>query len=243
MRLVLVHTHAQLRELWRYPAFAVPTLLLPALFFLIFVVPRLEAARANAFMAFYAAFAVLGIAFFQFGVGIANERASPWELFLRVLPVSVAARFAARIVAALAFASAAAALVVVVALLTTPAALSAGRWAALAAVLASGAVPCALLGIAIGYWAPPRAALPLANLLYLLLAYAGGLWTGFAALPGAVEHVSPFLPTRQWAEALEAAVDGRAWPPAAAAALAVYTLGFGMLALAGYRRDEGERFV
>lgn len=243
MRLVLVHARAQLRELSRYPAFAVPTLLLPALFFLLFVVPRVEAARANAFMAFYAAFGVLGIAFFQFGVGIANERVSPWELFLRVLPVTPVTRFAARILAALVFASAAVALVVGVALLTTPAALSAGRWAALVGVLTSGAVPCALLGIAIGYWAPPRAALPLANLLCLLLAYGGGLWTGFAALPGPVEHVSPFLPTRQWADALEAAVEGRAWPPGAVPALAAYTVGFAGLALLGYRRDEGERYA
>jgi ABC-2 type transport system permease protein len=243
VRLVFVHARAQLRELWRYPAFAVPTLVLPALFFLIFVVPRVEPARANAFMAFYAAFGVLGIAFFQFGVGIANERVSQWELFLRVLPVSAAARFAARILAALAFASAATTLVLAVALFTTPAALSTSRWAALVAVLALGAVPCALLGIAIGYWAPPRAALPLANLLYLLLAYAGGLWTGFAALPGAVEDVSPFLPTRQWAEALEAAVDGGGRPAGAAVAWLVYTLAFGALALLGYRRDEGERFA
>jgi ABC-2 type transport system permease protein len=239
---VLVHARAQLRELWRYPAFAVPTLVLPALFFLIFVVPRVRPERANAFMAFYAAFGVLGIAFFQFGVGIANERVLPWELFLRVLPVSAFARFAARLVAALAFASAATALVLAVALLTTSAALPVADWAALVVVLALGAVPCALLGIAIGYWAPPRAALPLANLLYLLLAYAGGLWTGFGALPSAVEHVSPFLPTRQWAEALEAAVAGRGWPPGAAVAWIVYTLAFGALARAGYRRDEGARF-
>ena len=32
-------------------------------------------------------FAVIGVAFFQFGVGIAVDRASPWEAYLRTLPV------------------------------------------------------------------------------------------------------------------------------------------------------------
>ena len=95
---------------------------------------------------------------------------------------------------------------------------------------------------ALGYWAPPRAALPLANLLYLVLAYAGGLWTRPSSLPGAVAGISRYLPTRAYADALVAAALGlgvawRAW-----LALGLFTALFGVLAVAGYRRDEGRRF-
>ena len=40
MRLVLLHARATTVELLRYPAFLVPTLLFPAVFFLFFVAPR-----------------------------------------------------------------------------------------------------------------------------------------------------------------------------------------------------------
>ena len=86
MRLVLLHARATTLELLRYPAFLVPTLAFPAVFFLFFVAPRTQAA-ASVEMATFAGFAVIGVAFFQFGVGIAVERASPWETYLRTLPV------------------------------------------------------------------------------------------------------------------------------------------------------------
>jgi ABC-2 type transport system permease protein len=243
MRLVVAHASFQGRELLNYPAFVLPTVALPALFFLLFAAPRSDHASAPIFLALYAAFAVLGVAFFQFGVGIAAERGSPWELFLRTLPVSPLVRFAARLLVGLAFASAAAFAVAAVATVSTPVVLGAARWAELALALVLGGIPFGLLGIAVGYLTAPRVALPLANLLYLLLAYTGGLWTRPEELPAFAARISPLLPTRQWADVLAAAVTDSAVPLRAIAGLCGYTLGFGALALAAYRRDEGERFA
>ena len=91
MSLVLIHARAMTRELARYPAYVVPTLLFPTVFFLFFAVPGAEK-FATIETAAFAGFAAIGVAFFQFGVGIATERASPWELYLRTLPVTVAER-------------------------------------------------------------------------------------------------------------------------------------------------------
>jgi len=55
-------------------------------------------------------------------------------------------------------------------------------------------------GIAIGYWASPRAAIALATLAWLLLAYLGGLWETPAELPSWAAEVSSYLPTRLWGE-------------------------------------------
>jgi ABC-2 type transport system permease protein len=241
VRLVAAYTRLQLLELARYPTFVVPTLAFPSMFFLFFVVPRASAEDADLFMASYAAFAVLAIAFFQFGVGVAIERGSPWEVFLRTLPIRPLVRFAARVLAALLFAAVAAAIVVAVALASTEASLPAARWPALVVTLLLGSIPFALLGIAIGYWTTPRGALPIANILYLALSYLGGFWTTSAHLPKFVDAFSPILPTRQWADALWAAVEGRfaPWPWVW---LTVYAAGFAWLAVWGYRRDEGERF-
>jgi ABC-2 type transport system permease protein len=241
VRLTAAHVKAQTLELLRYPAFSVPTLALPAILFLFFGLPR-AGGRANVLLASFAAYGVLSVAFFQFGVGIATERTRPWESFLRTLPVGIATRLVARAVSALGFATASATVVVAVALLTTDAQLDVGAWTRLALALLAGSVPFTALGIALGYWIPPKGALPVANILYLTLAYAGGLWTGPSGLPALVAQVSHGLPTREWGEVLWPAVTGRSWTAAPWLALLAYTAGFALLAAWGYRRDEGQRF-
>jgi ABC-2 type transport system permease protein len=241
MRLTLLHARTSVRELLRYPAYVVPTLVFPAVFFVFFVVPG--AGRfATVKMAAFAGFATIGVAFFQFGVGIATERISPWEVYLRTLPVGTGARLAARLLSAAVFAAAAAGVLVAVALATTDAALSGRRWLDLAVVLLLGTVPFALLGIALGYWAPARGALPIANLLYLGLSYAGGLWIRPSSLPETVERISPFLPTRALADELTAVVYGDPWQRRRWLYLTAFAVVFAALAALGYRRDEGKRF-
>ncbi len=240
MRLAWLHARTATLELLRYRSFSVPTLLFPTAAFLVF--GRRIHEPANVLMSYYAAFAVLGVAFYQFGVGIAAERALPWTAFVRVLPVSAASRFAARIMSALAFALTSATLLVLVALATTSVDLDARAWARFVAVLAFGSVPFALFGIALGYWLTPKGALPVANLLFLGLSFAGGLLGGGAGLPDAVRGLSGYLPTRLWANLLGAAVRGGSWHAIDALGLAAYVLVFAAAASAGYRRDEGERF-
>ena len=109
MKLALLHARTMTAELVRYPAYLVPTLLLPTVFFLFFVSPGPPLA-ATARMATFAGFAVIGVAFFQFGVGIAVDRASPWEAYLRTLPVGPLVRLTARLLSAVVFACAAGAL-------------------------------------------------------------------------------------------------------------------------------------
>lgn len=241
MRLALVHARAQMLQLARYPTFLVPTLALPVAFYLLFGLPQART-QPNVIMASFAAYAILGVAFFQFGVAIAIEREEPWEAYLRTLPVSIGVRFAGRLLSALVFAAASVAPVLAAAATATAASLSVSAWLRLLAVLFAGGVPLALLGVALGYWVPAKGALPVANLLYLGFAYAGGLWTGPRGLPDAVEAFAPFLPTRQWGEVLWSAARGGGWGGAHWLALLGFSALFAAAAALGYRRDEGQRF-
>jgi ABC-2 type transport system permease protein len=146
VRLVGAHARAELLELIRYPSFSVPTLLFPALLFLFFGVSA-EGADEAILMVSYAAFGVLGVALFQFGVGIATERTSPWQVYLRTLPVPARVRFAARLIAAAAFALASAGAVVAVALVLTSTELSASQWLRVGLALMYGTIPFGLLGL------------------------------------------------------------------------------------------------
>ncbi len=241
MKLALVHARLQTVELLRFPGFSVATLGFPSLLFLLFGLPR-AGHDANLLLGSYAAFAVLGVGFFQFGVSVAIERGTPWQLFVRTLPATAASRLAGRVLAALAFAASSSAIVVAVALGTTSASLDTTQWLRLGAALLLGSIPFVLLGLAIAFWASAKSALPVANILYMLLAYAGGLWTGPQDLPHAIRALSPYTPTRQWGDVLWPAVAGGAWRASHWLALAAYGAVFTLVAAWGYRRDEGQRF-
>lgn len=241
MRLALAYLRAETLELVRYPGFVLPTLGFPALFFLLFGAGATRNAAA-AGMAGYAAFAVFGVVFFQFGVGIAQERATPWQLYLRVLPVAPWQRFAARLGSASLFGAVSAATVVAVAVARSDAGVAGAGWLRLAAALAVGAVPFGLLGIALGYVLSPKAALPLANLVYFGLAYLGGMWTGPGGLHGAARAISPYLPTRRWNDLVAGAVGAGPWEIAPLGWLGGWAVVFALLARAAYRRDEARHF-
>lgn len=244
LALVRAHSRVALLDLFRSPSYVVWTIVFPAMFYTIF---DLQYARGHAQTADYATlsfivWAIVGVTFYQFGVGIAQERGRPWERYQRTLPVSEGVRFASRIVSALAFAALAAALVALVARLFTPIDLTAVQWLAVVAYGLCGGIPFVLFGIAIGYWTSARAAVPIATACNLLLAYAGGLWMPPQDLPAFVQRFSPYLPTRQFGELLWS-VAGGPFPVKALVGLAIYTAVFGIIASRGYRRDERTRYA
>jgi ABC-2 type transport system permease protein len=243
MKLLWAHVKVDLLSLQRRPMAVFPSLILPGLLFLFMGVPNArDQTVANWIMTAMTVFAVLGITFFHFGVSIAAARGSPWELTLRTLPLAPWMRFTARVLVALVVALAAVGLMVSLALLLTPAGLAVAGWLRWGLALLLGSIPLALLGIALGYWASPTSAVPLANVLYIVLAYAGGLWTPPSQLPDLVAQISPYLPTRRYAEVAWAPVLGQAWRVEDWLWLLGYTAAFGFLAIWGYQRDEGERF-
>jgi len=244
IRLAFIHARIALLDLLRSPSYVVPTVVFPAMFFVLFDVPfaRSHAGVANFATLAFIAWAIVGVAVYQFGVGIAQERGRPWERYQRTLPVSTGVRFAARILCAMAFGLLAATCVALVARALTPIDLSGVQWLQVLAYAIAAGVPFVLFGITIGYWFPARASVPVATAFNLLLAYAGGLWMPPSDLPAIVARISPFLPTRQFGEVLWS-VTGNAVPAGAIVGLVLYALGFAALASIGYRRDEQTRYA
>jgi len=243
LALVRSSVYVQLLELLRRPAFVIPTLIFPALFFTLFDLQRAREfpQAASGMMLSYIAFAIVGVTLFQFGIGMAVDRALPWERYLRTLGTPLWTRFVARIIVAALFACLAAACVVVVATSATAARFSPEQWLLVATCALLGAVPFVLFGLAIGYWTSPKSAVPIANVFYLLLSFAGGLWFPPSMLPSFAKVVSPFTPTRQFADLIWNAPHGIAAVPLVA--LAVFALLFAAVAAAGYRRDRATRFA
>ena len=244
MTLVIVHARAAFDELRRTPAAVVPMMVFPALFFGMFVVPAVsdDPVAATFSAASVLVFAVAGVAMFQFGVGVAEERAKPWEGYVRTLPVTGLTRFAGRLLMTVAFSALAVAPAVVVAAIFTEASVPLVRLPLVGLALIGGAAPLVALGIAIGYSVPFKAAIPVANLVYLPMAFAAGLFLPPEMLPGWVQGFSPWMPLRAWAELVWAAALGEPVPWDDLLRWVAWLLLLATLALWAYRRDEGARW-
>jgi ABC-2 type transport system permease protein len=141
-------------------------------------------------------FAVMTSNLFGYGIGVAEDHSQPWDPYTRTLPAGPGPRFGGRILGGLVMTFLSLLPVVVIAALLTSATTP---WTGLllgagAAIL--GAVPFTLMGLAIGYELPMKAALAVAQIIFFPFAFLGGLLSAPQQAPAFVEAVAPYLPTR-----------------------------------------------
>lgn len=246
VRLTLLHGRAQFLESVRIPIAVIGTMMFPALALLFFVVPNQAVSQddVGATMAVVqlALFAVMSTCLFTFGSGVAEDRALPFDPYLRTLPAGPGPRIAGRLLNGGAFALLGLAPVVLVGWLLTAARPSLGQLAAGVGVLALATVPFALLGMAIGYACSAKAAIAVVQVTLFPLAFAGGLFFPPFLFPGWLDALSMALPSRAARDLVVQASAGEAAYAGALPVLLAWTVVFALLCAAAYRRDEGRRF-
>jgi ABC-2 type transport system permease protein len=245
VRLTGLHTRYQFTETVRVPIAVIGTTLFPSMSILFFVVPQSFAqdpVAATAATAQLAVFAVMSVCLFTYGVGVAEERALPWDGYLRTLPVGAAPRLTGRLFNGLAFVIMGLVPLVLIAWLLTAATLPLSRLALTAGALLVAGVPLFALGVSIGYSLSTKAALAVAQSLLLPLAFGGGLFLPPETFPAWLDAISTWLPTRGGRDLVVAATTGADLPGTTLLVLGGWTLLTGSLALWAYRRDEGRRF-
>jgi ABC-2 type transport system permease protein len=236
MSLVLTHARYQFLETIRVPIAVIGTMFFPAASMIFFVVPNVGD-NATA-----ATFATATACIFNYGIGVSEDRAQPWDPYVRTLPVGPLPRFAGRIINGMGFLVLSFLPVVAVAAVATEATATPRQLGLAALSLLAGSIPFTLLGLTIGYALPSKAALAVAQLVFFPLAFGGGLMSEPGNAPGWVEPISVYLPTRGTAELLWASLGG--WKPnlTAVVMLGVWTVVLAALAIFAYRRDQGRRF-
>ncbi|MGB2568745.1 ABC transporter permease [Micromonospora citrea] len=244
MTLALVHARYQLLEIVRIPVAVFGSAFFPAAAMLFFVVPfagddRVAATYATAAMV---TFSVLTANIFQYGVGVAEDRDQPWNPYTRTLPAGPAPRLAGRILAGLVLTYVSMLPVVVIAAVATAARVTPVQFLLALATVAVISVPFTLMGLAIGYSLPSKAAIVVAQIVFFPLAFGGGLLSGPDDAPGFIKAVAPYLPTRGAVELMWAASTDWRPDPRALVSLVVWVVGLAALAAWAYRRDEGRRF-
>ncbi|MDX3107211.1 ABC transporter permease [Nonomuraea angiospora] len=242
--LVLAHTRYLMLEQLRVPISLLASAFFPAVSMLAFVVPFAgrdpqQATMATASLMFFGAMsgALIGLS-----ITVAQDREQPWNPYLRTLPAGPFPRFAGRILSTVAVMLVSVIPVLLVAALLTEATITPVKLLLGLAVLVAGGIPFMLLALFIGFRLSSKAAIAVSQILFFPLAVLGGLLLPPQVLPGFIETVSPYVPTRGAAELLWAVTADRAPNVVALVMLAVWTVVLALAAGWAYRRDEGRRF-
>ncbi|WP_341718545.1 ABC transporter permease [Micromonospora sp. FIMYZ51] len=244
MPLALTHARYQLLETIRIPIAIFGSAFFPAAAMLFFVVPFAgkDPVGATFATASMVTFSVMSSNIFQYGVGVAEDRAQPWDPFTRTLPVGSAPRFLGRIAAGLVITYLSLIPVVLIAATLTEARITPTAFLLALPTVGIISVPFTLMGLSIGYALPSKAAVVVAQLIFFPLAFGGGLLSAPDQAPGFIQAIAPYLPTRGAVELMWAAVGDYSVNLLSLVMLGVWLVLLAMLAGWAYRRDEGRRF-
>jgi ABC-2 type transport system permease protein len=247
--MLLAQTRAQILQYVRIPAFSLTSLALPVVFYTFFGLPNAGKHFADGtsvglyLMCSFGAYAVSSVMVFSFGIGVATARGQKIDLLQRAMPLPPAISILANIINALVFAAVALVVLMVFVVLAGGVRFPVVTGLEIIGLLLLGALPLIGMGMTIGYASGPNAAPAVANLIYLPMAFASGMFVPVGQLPDFIQKIAHFLPTYHYAQlaytpvhhADEALGSALAWS-------AVWTLILFGLAIRAYRSDQSRKF-
>ena len=241
--IVLSETRLEVLKAVRLPAFIVPVLLFPVMFYVLFGLVMGGTVGPTAMPAYllgsYGAFGVIGAALFGMGVSVAAERGQGWLMLKRATPMPPLAYFTAKLFMSMIVGASITLMLAAFAALFGDVRLPVSGWLILFATLAMGAVPFCALGCVLGYTSGPTSAPAIANMIYLPMSFASGLWIPIEFMPGIVQRIAPALPPYHLAQLAYGAISGNhADALLHLAALTAFTTLFLTAAVFAYRRDD-----
>ena len=205
LRSYLLEARCEFLRLLRTPSFAVPTLLFPPMFYLLFGV-LLNGGHgrgphaATWLLATYGVFGVMAPGLFGFGVSVALDRERGFLALKRALPVPTGALLLAKMAMAMVFAAVIATVLIALATTLGGVSVAPSRLALLWLVDVLGVLPFCAIGLYIGTTVSGQGAPAVINLLYLPMAFLAGLWLPLSALPAVFAKLAPLWPAYHLAQ-------------------------------------------
>lgn len=193
-------------RLLRTPAFSVPILAMPILFYSFFGIvlagKSSVAQMANFLFVGWTVYGVMGPGLFGFGILVAVERNQGLLTFKRALPMPTGSYLASKLMMAVIFAVVVMALLVLVGTTIGHVTLPPLTLLKVASTMALGVIPACAVGLFIGAYAPASSAAAFANIVYLGMAFLSGL---FFPLSGVMHDIRPIWPTYHLSQLARAA--------------------------------------
>ncbi|GAA1125087.1 ABC transporter permease [Arthrobacter flavus] len=251
--LIRAYTKAQVLEQLRIPVAVISSTIFPALALLFFVIPQQATVQdpiaSLTAVAQLALFGVMSAFLFNYGIGVAEDRANPWSSYLRTLPAGPLSSTLARALTAMLFA-----FIALIPVLILGATLTAAPDAFMSGTLSWWRIPvsiavwllCGLpflaLGLFIGYLCTSKVAIAVTQVVFFPLAFAGGMLLPPFLFPDWLNTFSLFLPSRAARDISVQVFTGESIELLSLVTIIVWTLLLGTLALWANRRDQGRRF-
>jgi ABC-2 type transport system permease protein len=183
---------------WRTPAFAVPTLFFPVMFYLLFGVlfgsMRGDAASAVITFANFGVFGAMGPGLFGFGVSLAIEREQGLLTLKQALPQPPGVYLMARAVMTMLFVGVIAAMLTICALTLGKVPLTAGQVAQLFLIDTLGALPFCAIGMYLGSLVSGQASPAIINIIFLPMAFLSGLFIPLQVMPAFLQKMANIFP-------------------------------------------------
>ena len=229
----------------RTPAFAVPTLFFPVMFYLLFGI-FLGSMRGNSQMsqytfATYGAFGAMGPGLFGFGVSLAIEREQGLLTLKQALPQPPGAYLLARAAMAMLFVAIISVLLNLMAVYVGHVPLTFAQGLQLFFINVLGALPFCAIGMWLGSVVSGAASPAIVNLIFLPMAFLSGLWLPLQFMPKFLADIAPAWPAYHLAQMALGTVGAKSIGTTMGhvAVLAGVTLAFFLLAM---RRMHGSGF-
>jgi ABC-2 type transport system permease protein len=189
--------HEFLKSL-RTPAFSVPTLFFPVMFYVLFGV-FLGSMRGNADQALitFAAFGVFGAmgpGLFGFGVSLAIEREQGLLTLKQALPQPPGAYLIARAFMAMLFVAVISVLLTIMAVTLGKVPLTAGQIVQLFFINTLGSLPFCAIGMYMGSLVSGQASPAIINFVFLPMAFLSGLFVPLQFMPAVLQNTAPIWP-------------------------------------------------
>ena len=196
IRLYYLETKFEWLKSIRNPAFALPAMLFPAIFYVFFgvLMNSHNPQAATYLLCTYGTFGVIGPALFSFGAGLAVERGQGWLDIKDASPMPASAQIVSRVFVSMGFSMLVLITLGVVAFGLAGVSLTFAQVLRLSAVLILGGLPFCLLGLTLGSILKAESAPAVVNVIYLPMSFLSGLWVPITMLPDYLQSFAQFLP-------------------------------------------------
>lgn len=193
----------------RNPAFMLPLMLFPAVFYVMFGVLMNKDQNphvASYLLASYGAFGIMGPGLFGFGASLAIERGGGLLMLKRALPMPPGAYLLGKMAMAMVITGLMMLLMLALGVFAGGVTLTAWQFLALLACGILGVLPFCALGMLVGTLIKGQGAPGLLNLVYLPMAFLSGLWFPLSMMPRVLGSIAPIWPSYHLNQIMQRAV-------------------------------------
>lgn len=200
MKTFMMQSKAEIIKVLRNRYYVFWSLVMPIIFYYIFTnvmntnIEGKEEWQAHYLMSM-TTFSVMGSAIMTLGIRMVQERAQGWSTFIRITPLSDTVYFAAQMIAQCLIHVLSIIVIFLAGALINGVSLTPAEWILSGVWILFGSLPFLALGTLVGLMKKVETAAGISNLIYMVLAVAGGMWMPLEIMPKMMQSIGKWLPS------------------------------------------------